>query len=74
MSPEEVKEMMAKLGIPENGWSELGERSIKSPLMAGHAEALVKLRDFLDSMVANDQASLVRLREQLARAQHGGGT
>lgn len=72
--PKEIQDLLDKLGVDPGAWGEMEGHVATPPLMQRQAETLVKLRTFLETMVAQDQAALSGLHEQLARLKHGGGS
>jgi hypothetical protein len=74
MSPEEVRKALKDMGIDIDGWGDVESHSAQPEFLQRQGRTLVKLRDILTSVVAKDQSDVARLREQLARLQHGGGS
>jgi len=73
MTNEELEQLMARLGIKPGDWASTTERPTHMPFVQAQMDNLVKLRDYLEGLVATDNQSLARLREQLTRLQRGGG-
>lgn len=72
---EEVKKRLEDMGIKPGQWGEVSGRSISAAAVLGtQGQALLKMRSVLETLMAKDQADLSRLKEQLARLQHGGGS
>lgn len=72
MTPE-LQDILKKAGVPEGSWKDIEEHTAESPIVARQAEALLKIKQFLEATLAQDQQTLVRLMEQKDRLKHGGG-
>jgi hypothetical protein len=72
--PKELQDLFIKSGLSEGRWADVEEHSVQPPLVTHQAEALIKLRAFLESLVAQDQATVAQLKEQIVRLKHGGGS
>lgn len=73
-TPPEIQQLLDKFGVTIGEWDGMEEHSTRPPVMDRQAQTLVKLKKFLDQMVAQDQQALATLREQLSRLEHGGGS
>lgn len=70
----DLESLLETLGVSnEATWTEVQGRTSISPVARRQVEALLKLRDHFMKLKAQDEQALTQLREQLARAQHGGG-
>jgi hypothetical protein len=70
----EIQDLLTKLGVQEGAWGEAGGHEAQPLLVQRQAALLLKLRAVLESLVTQDQEALVRLKEQLSRLTHGGGS
>lgn len=72
-TPEEIMEELKMLGVDLNAWGETQPTETVLPTVDRQREALTRLRDTLEGMVASDQAAVLQLQEQIIRMEHGGG-
>jgi len=69
-----LHELLDQAGVKAGGWAGVEPHAVQPALVQRQAEALLKLRGLLETLVAQDQAALASLHEQLARLKHGGGS
>lgn len=74
VTAEDLKDMLSGLGLAPGAWGELAERLIGSGPVAGQKDALIRLRVLFEGLVEQEQQAVARLKEQLVRLQHGGGS
>jgi chromosome condensin MukBEF ATPase and DNA-binding subunit MukB len=75
--PESVDDLLKRLqdlGVQPDQWREVESRSVQPDVVGRSVTVLTQLRDFLEKMLAQDQAQIASLREQLHRLKHGGGS
>ena len=70
----EVQELLKKLGLSPGEWGEAPEREARISAVDRQRESLLKLRSLLEGVVEGDRKTLLQLRTQLNRLQHGGGS
>jgi len=73
-TPEQMVEELKAMGIDLGEWVASDGGDVMMPLVGRQVEAMLKLKSALETMVARDLASLDRLREQVQRLEHGGGS
>jgi hypothetical protein len=76
MSPEELRQKIAALGIDADNpsWGKSAPTDLgRLPIIQKQRDALAKVRDLLAAQVQGDEAQIQALREQLARLHRGGG-
>ena len=74
MTSDELKEAIQTGGVQAGEWQETPERTVVSPMATSQVEALMKLRDILETLIKEDTQRVTGLREQLIRLQFGGGS
>ena len=74
MTPEEIEAKLRELGLKTGGWQDTIDGPRKSPMVEKQKEALIRVRRLLEQQVAQDQAKLAELHEQVNRLRHGGGS
>lgn len=72
MNTEDLKKDLKQLGINPGDWTEIPDKTLPGATVSQVA-SLTKLRDVLEDLAAQDQKTVAKLREQLARLRHGGG-
>lgn len=70
----EVTKLLEHLGAAPGVWKDVAAHESPPPLMGKQIDAVLKLKGLLENALAQDQATLVRLREQLTRITRGGGS
>jgi hypothetical protein len=73
MTPEETAEKLKALGIDFGNWGTMGERMVSPVSVGKQRELLLQFRDMLQTFVDKDQDQVAKLKEKIARLQHGGG-
>jgi len=71
---QDAQELLKQLGISSGQWGNTPDRTIRLPVVDKQSEALLKLRALLENLVESDRQTMLQLREQLNRLQHGGGS
>ena len=72
-TPEEIVAELKSLGVDVNAWGETSPAETVLPTVERQRDALTRLRDTLEGMVAADQAAVLQLQEQIIRMERGGG-
>ena len=74
-TPEEITEELKSLGIDLGSWGDAtnGGTAVQLSSLDRQRGALLKLRGALEGLVESDRQTTLRLKEQLARLDHGGG-
>lgn len=70
MTPEEI---MAELGAAGT-WGPVDEHTVPSGIVDRQRDALIRLRELLEGVVAQDHQRVAKAREQLAKLKFGGGS
>ena len=70
ITPEQLQALLDKLGMAGK-WNPAGGVTVNPG--ASQQEILIKLRDTLMAFAEKDRATVLQLKEQLIRLQHGGG-
>lgn len=74
MTPEEFERFCAEKGLPKGQWTAMGNEPFEPSAVGAQRELLTQLRDTLQASVQADQDEVVRLKQQLQRLKHGGGS
>lgn len=75
MTPEEIRQKLKEAGINVGeGWTENGERYVKSPLIERQKKMLGKIEGLLEQQIQEDQQKVAELHIALQRIRNGGGS
>jgi hypothetical protein len=61
-------------GLTTGLWQEIPEHETSNPMSNIQLEALMKLRNIVETLLKEDQQKIAGLKEQLTRLQFGGGS
>lgn len=71
---DEIRRKLREAGVPEGGaWKGSPEKIVKSSLVEGQREHLVKLKALLQNQIEADVQKVAELHASLEKLKHGGG-
>lgn len=74
MTPEQFAEFCKARGVEPGQWRQMGNKPFEPSFVGAQKELLTKLRDSLGQAVEADRREVLRLKQQLQRLKHGGGS